>query len=177
MKVENHYSGKLPKHTLMAIEKFFLTLPAEHLRGIEKLRLVDKIIEPKLRMLPNTLPSLYHPRQGASQAWIEISLDALLPKSETLFKRVSSRMTYKNNLAVVITSLVGQHYHLTFRHSIKKTQLEASVRAYTETHLRKMSANNQSLRSRLLKPLQPSLEKWIRNLQKRTAKSQTKLSR
>ena len=177
MKIENLYSGRLPKYTLAEIEKIFLALPTEHLRGIGKLRLVDKITEPKLRMLANTLPSLYHPRQGTSQAWIEISLDALLPKSEPILKRVSSRMTFKNNLAAVITSLVGQHYHLTFKHSIKRTQLEASVRVYTETHLRKISANNPSLRSRLLKPLQPSLERWIRNLQKRVAKSQTKVNR
>ena len=177
MKIENKYPEKLPKKSLAEIENILDSLPKEHLRGIERIRLVDKITDPRLRNHPSILPGLYHPKQGTSQAWLEIAVESLLPKSEPLIKRLTSRLAFKNNLAAVITSLVGQHYYLTYKHSVKKSNLETSVRAYTEGHLRKMNSNSRSLRARLLKPIQPTLEKWVRSLQKQAAKSQSKANR
>jgi hypothetical protein len=79
------------------------------------------------------------------------------------------RLSFKGNLAAIIFSLVGQHFYLTLRHSIKRGQIEAAVRAYTEKHLRIWHERQHTLRSRIFKPFQPTLEKWGRSLQKRAA--------
>jgi hypothetical protein len=79
------------------------------------------------------------------------------------------RLSFKGNLAAIIFSLVGQHYYLTLRHSIKRAQIETAVRAYTEKHLRLWHERQNTVRSRLFKPFQPTLEKWGRSLQKRAA--------
>ncbi|HKZ03777.1 MAG TPA: hypothetical protein VJ180_16155 [Pyrinomonadaceae bacterium] len=71
-------------------------------------------------------------------------------------------------------SLVGQHYHLTLRHSLKKTQLEPAVRLYTEKQLRTWNESKHSLRARLFKPIQPTLERWAKVLQKRAAAEKKK---
>ena len=49
MKIENKYPEKLPKKSLAEIENILDSLPKEHLRGIERIRLVDKITDPRLR--------------------------------------------------------------------------------------------------------------------------------
>jgi hypothetical protein len=77
------------------------------------------------------------------------------------------RVSFKGNLAAVLFSLVGQHYYLTLRHSIKRGQIEPAVRAYTEKNLRLWQEKEHSLRSRLFKPIQPTLERWGKSLQKR----------
>ena len=66
VKIENQYSGKLPRNTLANLESALESVPREHLRGIERLRLVDVITEPRARMAAKgqELPALYHPRQG-----------------------------------------------------------------------------------------------------------------
>jgi hypothetical protein len=77
------------------------------------------------------------------------------------------RLSFKGNLAAVIFSLVGQHYYLTLRHSIKRGQVESAVRAYTEKYLRIWHEKEHNLRARLFKPFQPTLERWGKTLQKR----------
>ncbi|MCV5090861.1 hypothetical protein OFC13_29985, partial [Escherichia coli] len=79
------------------------------------------------------------------------------------------RLAFKNNLAAVIFSLVGQHYYLTLRHSVRRTQIEAAARRYAEERLRAMHEQEHKLRARLFRPLQPTLERWARALQRRAA--------
>jgi hypothetical protein len=38
----------------------------------------------------------------------------------------------KGNLAGLIFSLVGQHYYLTLRHSVKRQGMEGQIRQYAE---------------------------------------------
>ena len=176
IKVENQYGSKLPRGTLAKIESALNSLPREHLRGIERLRLVDSINDPRLKTSLNRteLPGLYHPRQGTQPAWFEVAIGALLPRSKPFFKRLMPRLSFKGNLAAVIFSLAGQHYYMTLRHSVKKGQLEPSIRAYTEKQLRRWHEQQHSLRARLFKPLQPTLERWGRSIQKRAAAERKK---
>jgi hypothetical protein len=169
IKIEAQTQIKLPRGTLSQIEGILESLPREHLRGLDRVRLVDAISDPRLKNLQTRtdLPGLYHPRQGTQLAWLEVGIGVLLPRSKPFFKRLMPRLSFKGNLAAVIISLVGQHYYLTLRHSIKKVQIEQGVRAYTEKHVRLWHARQHTLRARLFKPLQPTLERWGRTLQKR----------
>jgi hypothetical protein len=171
IKIEVETVSKLPKKTASQIEKILECLPREHLRGIERIRLVDNINDPRLKNLQqrSNLPGLYHPKQGAQSAWLEVATGVLLPHSKPFLKRIMPRLSFKGNLAAIIFSLVGQHYYLTLRHSIKRGQIETAVRAYTEKQLRAWHERQNTVRSRLFKPFQPTLEKWGRSLQKRAA--------
>lgn len=178
IKIENHSTAKLPRQTEARLEKLLQSLPREHVRGIDRLRLVDTINDPRLRVPTKTaLPGLYHPRQGAQPAWLEVALDALLPRSQPFFKRLMPRLSFKSNLAAVIFSLVGQHYYMTLRHSVKKGQLEAAVRTYTEKQLRAWSEREHTTRARLFKPFQPTFERWARALQRRATAERKKAPR
>jgi hypothetical protein len=164
----------LPGNLTETINRIVEATPREHLRGLERIRFVDTINDPRLRGgQASKLPGLYHPRQGSQPAWLEVALDVLLPSSIPFYKRWMSRLSLKTNLAAVIFSLIGQHYLLTLRHSVKKGQFEQSVRTYTEKQLKRWNENEHTFRARLFKPLQPTLEKWARSLQKR-AKGQKK---
>ena len=176
IKIDNLSSRpNLPGKLTDNINRIVDSTPREHMRGLDRIRLVDVISDPRLRPgTANNLPGLYHPKQGAQSAWLEIALDVLLQNSTPFYKRWAARLSFKSNIAAVIFSLIGQHYLLTLRHSVKKGQFEQSVRAYTEKQLKKWSENEHTVRSRLFKPLQPSLERWARSLQKK-AKSQKKV--
>ena len=171
IKIENHSSAKLPKNFEAHILKIMEAPPREHLRGIDRLRLVDAINDPRVRVSQSTeLPGLYHPRQGTQHAWLEISVNALLPKNQSFHKRALSRLAFKNNLAALLFTLIGQHYYLTLRHSIKKGQLEGAVRLYTEKLLRAWGEKQNTWRARVFKPLQPTLERWAKSMQKKVKK-------
>ncbi|HLE63505.1 MAG TPA: hypothetical protein VI750_10205 [Pyrinomonadaceae bacterium] len=176
IKIEVQSERKLPKDTLSHIEEAFDSLPREHTRGLERIRLVQFISEPRLKgpIQPSELPGLYHPRQGQKGAWLEIAIGVLLPVNKPFHKRIIPRLSFKGNLAALVFSLVGQHYHLTLRHSLKKTQLEPAVRLYTEKQLRTWNESKHSLRARLFKPIQPTLERWAKVLQKRAAAEKKK---
>jgi hypothetical protein len=175
VKIENHSKTKTPKWTESRLQKLLATLPREHLIGLERIRLVDSVTDPRLRPgSVSELPGLYHPRQGTQKAWIEIAVGVLLPQGKSFFKRLLPRMSFKANLAALLFSLVGQHYHLTLRHSVKKGQLESAVRAYTEKQLKSWSAQEHTFRSRIFKPLQPTMERWAKALQKRAAAEKRK---
>lgn len=177
IKIENQSSAKLPAKTEALIEKVLACVPREHLRGLERVRLVDAITDQRVRLPQATqLPGLYHPRQGTQAAWLELSMDALLPGHKPFFKRLLPRLSFKNNLAAVLLSLIAQHYHFTLRHSVKKGQIEPAVRAYTEKYLRIWGEREHNLRTRLFKPLQPTFERWARTLQKRAAAERRKNS-
>jgi hypothetical protein len=178
-KIEFDAGIKAPRKAKSWIEGYLEVVPREHLRGIERIRLVDKISDIRLRNVEQRtdLPGLYHPRQGAKAAWIEVAVSVLIPQSKPLFKRLLPRLSFRGNLAAIIFSLVGQHYYLTLRHSIKRNQIEMAVRAYTEKHLRIWHERKYTVRSRLFKPFQPTLERWGRALQKRaTAERKRKQS-
>ena len=176
MKIENQYEGKLPKSTSELIEKALDTLPREHTRGIERVRLVDFISEPRLKgpVQASALPGLYHPRQGAKGPWLEIAIGVLLPADKPIHKRIIPRLSFKGNIAAIVFSLVGQHYHLTLRHSVKRSQVEPAVRLYTEKQLKAWNEKQHSVRARIFKPIQPTLERWGKSLQKKAAAEKKK---
>jgi hypothetical protein len=49
IRIENQYEGPLPKGALQQVEDAFDSLPREHTRGIERIRLVPFITEPRIR--------------------------------------------------------------------------------------------------------------------------------
>ena len=171
IRIENQYEGGLPKGALEQIESAFDSLPREHTRGIERIRLVPFITEPRIKgqFQATELPGLYHPRQGPKGAWLEIAVNVLLPSDKPFHKRIIPRLSFKSNLVALVFSLVAQHYHLTLKHSMKKTQLEPAVRAYTEKQLKVWNEKKHSFRAKLFKPLQPTFERWAKSLQKRAA--------
>jgi hypothetical protein len=176
IKIENQSERKLPKQTLQLIEDAFDSLPREHSRGLERIRIVEFISDPRIRnaFQASELPGLYHPRQGPKGAWLEIAVGVLLPSDKPIHKRIIPRLSFKGNLAATLFSLVGQHYHFTLKHSLKKTQLEPAVRTYTEKHLKAWNEKQHTVRARLFKPLQPTLERWAKGLQKRAAAEKKK---
>jgi len=170
IKIELSVETKLPRKTEDWINRVLEVLPREHLRGLERIKLVEAINDPRVKNLQQAdLPGLYHPRQGTKAAWIEVATGVLIPKTKPLMKRIIPRLSFKGNLAAIIYSLAGQHYYLTLRHSIKRGQIEPAVRSYTERYLRIWHERQHTVRSRLFKPIQPTLEKWGRSLQKRAA--------
>lgn len=176
IKVEVDEGLKVPRKSKPWIESVLACLPKEHLRGIDRIRLVDRISNPRLKNLDQQtdLPGLYHPKQGAQAAWFEVAVGVLIPRAKSLRKRILPRLSFRGNLAAIIFSLVGQHYYLTLRHSIKRGQIEPAVRAYTDKHLRIWHERQHTVRSRLFKPFQPKFEKWGRALQKRAAAERRK---
>ena len=93
----------------------------------------------------------------------------MLQPDKPFHKKIIPRLSFKSNLVALVFSLVGQHYHLTLKHSLKKTQLEPAVRAYTEKQLKAWNEKKHSFRAKLFKPLQPTFERWAKSLQKRGA--------
>ncbi len=176
IKIENLTERKLPKNTIPLIEEAFDSLPREHTRGIERIRLVEFISDPRLKgpFQATELPGLYHPRQGPKAPWLEIAMGVLLPVNKPFHKRLVPRLSYKGNLTAIVFSLVAQHYHLTLKHSLKKSQLEPAVRMYTEKQLRLWNEKKHSIRARLFRPFQPTLERWARALQKRAVAEKKK---
>lgn len=176
IRIENQYEGKLPKNAFETVEEAFNSLPREHTRGIERIRLVSFISDPRIKgtFQATELPGLYHPKQGPKGPWLEIAVNVLLPVDKPFHKRIVPRMSFKSNLVALVISLVAQHYHLTLRHSLKKTQLEPAIRSYTEKQLKLWNERKHSFRARLFKPLQPTFERWAKGLQKRAAAEKKK---
>jgi hypothetical protein len=170
-KVENQSEASLPSKTEAILSRIFKSLPREHTRGFERIRFVDFISDPRLRTKVQ-LPALYHPKQGVQPAWGEIALGVLRPSTGRFYKKILPRLSYKNNLAAIAFSLVGQHYYMTLRHSVKKGQLESSIRMYAEKNLRSWHEQENAFLARLFKPLRPTLERWAVSLRKK-AKTKT----
>ena len=166
VKIEVH-TTKVIKDLSGKIEKVLEVVPAEHLRGLSKIVLVDAITEPRLSAIQRaTLPGLYHPRMAGQSAWAEISLSVLAPK-EKFPKRLLTKLALKSNLAQVVLSLVAQHYQLTLSKGIKKTQLESAIKSYVERHFEKWRDRQGGLRVRLLRPFKPQLDKIAKRLARR----------
>jgi hypothetical protein len=178
VKIENQYEGKgkLPRNTLANIESALASVPREHLRGIERVRLVSVITEPRARMAAKgtDLPGLYHPRQGTQGAWFEVAITPLTSANKPFLKQIIPRLSFKGNLAAVVFSLIAQHYHLTLRHSVKRGAVEPAVRAYVEKQLKAWNEQQHKIRAKLFKPLQPTFERWSKSLAKRAAAEKKK---
>ncbi len=180
IKIENQSSIDLPKGAEEAIRGALAFLPTEHQRGIERIRLVDFINNPQLKNSPvpikGDLPGLYHPKMQNKNAWLEVSIGALLQPTENFGKRWMAKSAFKSNLAGLIFSLVGQHYYLTLRHSVKKENLEPQIRQYAQKNLKswgeKQSENSK--RAKYFKPFRPYLERWAKWLNKKAADAQKK---
>ena len=179
IKIENQSSIALPKKAEESIRSIIAFLPSEQLRGIEKVKLVDFIKHPQMKDAPaikGDLPGLYHPKMQGKNAWFEISLGALLQPTEGFAKRWMAKSSFKTNLAGLLFSLVGQHYYLVLRHSVKKTNLEPQIRQFAQKNLKDWSEkqNANSKRAKYFKPFQPYIEKWAKWLNKKAADAQKK---
>jgi hypothetical protein len=178
LRIENQATFALPAGAEDHIKKVLDYLPIEHMRGLEKIRVVDFINDPRLKNLnmpvPGDLPGLYHPRAGNQNAWMEISAGALLQPTEGFAKRWMAKSSFKSNMAGLIFSLVGQHYYLTLKHSVKKQSLEPQIRQYAEKNLRTWSEKQAegSWRGKLFKPFRPTFERWAKWLNKKAAAAQ-----
>ncbi len=178
IRIENTSSITLPKDTVGSINKVLDFLPVEQYRGVEKIKLVDFINDPRLKNMDTPvkgdLPGLYHPRAGNQSPWFEMSMGALLQPTEGFVKKFMAKSSFKGNIAGLIFSLVGQHYFLTQKHSVKRTALEPQIRQYAEKNLRVWSEkqNANSTRAKLFKPFRPYLERWAKWLNKKAAQSQ-----
>ena len=112
IKIENQASLTLPKRAVENIEKAVDFLPTEQIRGLERIRLVDFINDPRLKNLDTPmkgdLPGLYHPKQGNQGAWLEMSMGALLQPTEGFAKRWMAKTSFKSNIAGLIFMLAGK---------------------------------------------------------------------
>lgn len=178
IRIENQATFPLPKDTEETINKALDFLPIEHLRGIERIKLVDFINDPRLKDVPvkGDLPGLYHPKAGNQNAWIEMSMGALLQPTEGFAKKWMAKSQFKGNLAGLLFSLVGQHHYLTLRHSVKRQSLEPQIRQYAEKNLKTWSElqNKNSIRAKIFKPFRPALERMAKWLNKKAADAQKK---
>lgn len=176
VKIENKSNIKLPAKTEETINSVLDCVPREHLRGLNRVVLVDRIIPDSRIQLPNAteLPGLYHPKQGTSQPFFEIALNSLLMPTEGFFKRLAARMNFKASLAYLTLSLQAQHYHFTLSHGLKKHQYEGAIRSYVDRHLESWRESQGGWRVKLFKPLRPFLEKWSKKLKKRYEQEQKK---
>jgi len=178
LKIENQATLDLPKNFDEQIYSILDFLPTEQVRGLEKIKLVDYINDPRLQKMDipmkGDLPGLYHPKVQNQNAFLEISMGALLQPTEGFAKRWMAKQSFKGNLAGLIFSLVGQHYYLTLRHSVKRQNIEPQVRQYAEKNLKAWSEkqNVNSFRAKLFKPLRPYIERWAKWLNKKAAQAQ-----
>jgi hypothetical protein len=103
-------------------------------------------------------------------------MGALLQPTEGFAKKMMAKTAFKSNLAGLLFSLVGQHYYLTLRHSVKKQGLEPQIRQYAEKNLRAWGEkqNVNSFRAKLFKPLAPYIQRWSKWLNKKMAAQQKK---
>ena len=179
LRIENQATFDLPKDTDEQIHKILDFLPTEQTRGIEKIKLVDFINDPRLQKMDvpikGDLPGLYHPKMGNQNAFLELSMGALLQPTEKFAKKWMAKQSFKSNIAGLVFSLVGQHYYLTLRHSVKRQNIESQVRQYAEKNLKawgEKQQNNNSFRAKLFKPLRPYIERWAKWLNKKAVAAQ-----
>ncbi|MFN2598326.1 MAG: hypothetical protein ABR563_14190 [Pyrinomonadaceae bacterium] len=171
IKIENYSKAKLPKGLTNLAERILGILPREHLRGVERLRLVDAINDPRIKTRQYMkLPGLYHPKQGQLPAWFEISTNFLTGAEQPFHQRLVLRLSFKSNLAAIIFSLAGQHYFTTLRHSVKRGQLEPAIHAYTEKYLKIWGHREHKFRAKIFKPFESRLERWGKSLRKSASK-------
>jgi hypothetical protein len=163
----------LPKKTEENIHEILDFLPLEHRRGIEKLKLVDFIEEGGLKEakgdFKDNLPYMYYPRMQNKSARMEISMMSLLKPLGKFTERWMAKSSFKSSLASAIFVMVGQHYYLTMKHSVKKDNLQAKIQRYAQENLRNWSEqqSEKSWRGKIFKPLRPLMERWAKWLNKK----------
>lgn len=179
VKIDNQSTITLPKNTEEVINNVLDFLPTEHIRGLDKVKIVDFINNTALKnanvAFKGDLPGLYYPKQPNQNAYLEISAGALLQPTEGFAKKFMAKQQFKGNLAGLLFGLVGQHYYFTLRHSVKRQNLEPQIRQYTEKNIKAWSAKQDvnSFRAKLFKPLQPLFERlaiWLAKKQRQTQK-------
>ena len=172
IKIEDTLQNKYSKIISGIVKDAIGHLPREHTIGISKVKIVDEITLPKSNAAAAKakLPGLYHPRQGPYMAWIELSLNSFIPLSEASYKRIMYRLSLRANTTSTLFALVGQHYFMTLRHSVKKPHIEAFIKDYTYKQLQTYRAHRYKFRYRLTKPIQPYLEKLVRSLNKKATR-------
>ena len=158
-------SANPPKRLRENAARVLNCVPAEHLRGFDKIVFVDVVTEPRLTPSQRaSLPGLYHPKMGgAPAAWAEVAMSVVAPKKR-FPQNIITRLALKSNLAQVMLSLVAQHYHLTLAKGVKKNQLESACRAYIEKHFDRWRESEGGWRVRLLKPFKPYLDRVAKKL-------------
>ena len=178
IRIENQASFALPGNTQELLDKMLDYLPMDHKRGIERVRLVDFINDPRLKNMDvpikGDLPGLYHPRAGNQGAWLELSMGALLQPTESFAKKWMAKTSFKSNLSGLVFSLVGQHYYMTLRHSVRKQNLEPQIRQYAEKNMRSWGEKQSegSWRAKIFKPLRPTMERMAKWLNKKAVAAQ-----
>ncbi|NNE66865.1 MAG: hypothetical protein HKN33_09885 [Pyrinomonadaceae bacterium] len=176
LKIENKADIDLPKKTIEHIQDVFDFLPVEHVRGLERMQIVDFISDPRIKdakvEFQGDLPGLYHPKVQNKGAWMEVSVGALLKPFGKWTEKWMAKTSFKSNLAGLIFSLVGQHYFMTMKHSVKKQNLEPQIRQYAEKQLKRWSESRakNTWRGRLFAPLRPIFERWAKWLNKKAKK-------
>ena len=117
IKIENQYEGKLPRNALTTVESVLASVPREHLRGVERLRLVNAVTEPRALMAAKgqELPGLYHPKQGVKGAWFEIAITPLVSANKPFHKRIIPRLSFRGGLPPAYSELkIGRAVGRTF---------------------------------------------------------------
>ncbi len=174
IKFENKLEPIIPQNINKLIYGVIKIVPREHLRGLDSIQFVERIEDNRIRARNLDFPALYHPRQGSQPAWVEISTQVLFGTNQPFRKRLMLRLSFKSNLAALVFSLVGQHYYSTLRHSVKRGQMEQSIRNYTEKHIKLWAHSEHKFRMRLFKPFESHFERWAKNLQKKAGRTRAK---
>ncbi len=179
LKIDNQASFALPKNWEETIRNILDFVPLDQQRGIEKIKIVDFIKPPPIKTetpIKGDLPGLYHPKAGNQNAYLEISAGALLQPTEGFAKKMMAKSQFKNNLAGMLFSLVGQHYFFALRQTVNKKNLEPQIRQYATKSLKEWSEkqNVNSKRAKFFKPFQPYIEKWAKWLNKKALDAQKK---
>src|SRR3954464_1149528 len=116
VRIENQSTLALPKGTEEHIQKVLDYVPTEHIRGLEKIKLVDFISDPRLKNMDvpvkGDLPGLYHPKGVNQNPWMEMSMGALLQPTEGFTKKFIATQGFKGNIAGLILSSAGQLLYL-----------------------------------------------------------------
>jgi hypothetical protein len=175
VKIENQSGIKLPRNFTSLVNSVLNIIPREHTIGLDRIIFVDEIEQPQVRSrLNGKTPGLYHPKQPAIPAFIEIACRQIVGTNQPFHKRVTLRLTFKNNLAALLISLVGQHYYTTLKHSIKRGQMEPAIRGYSERYMRLWSQREYRFRAKIFKPIEPTITKWARKMRNIVAEQRAK---
>jgi hypothetical protein len=154
------------------IEKALDCVPVEHLRGFGRVRIIDRIDDPRLpKAQTEQLPILYHPRiPGTPAAFGEIALAVVFP-SESFIKRLIRKANRKPIIAELVLTLVAQHYLFTLTSRKKRGgEIERAARDYVQKYFKIWRERQGGVRARIFRPLVPYIEKWQKSLRRADAR-------
>jgi hypothetical protein len=171
VKIENHATVRVPGLEEQ-IEKALDCVPVEHLRGFGRVRVVDRIEDPRLpKAQTDQLPILYHPRiPGTPAAFGEIALAVVFP-AESFLKRLVRRANRKPIVAELALTLAAQHYLFTLTSRKKRGgEIERAARDYVQRYFKVWRDRQGGLRARLFRPLVPLIERWQKSVRRSQAR-------